>query len=110
MIVVAAGGSTARALWGDKMSKLALERGIAGTVVDGAVRDVAAIEALGFPVFAAACTPTPPGRDTAGTLGVPITCGDITLRPGDHIYGDADGVVVVPAAQHDALLQQLARP
>jgi RraA family protein len=107
VIVVDAGGSTDRALWGDKMSSLALERGIAGLVVDGAVRDVAATEALGFPVFAAARTPTPPIRERAGELGVAIVCGGVSVRPGDHVYADSDGVVVVPAEEHDAVLARI---
>jgi regulator of RNase E activity RraA len=104
VIVVDAAGATDRALWGDKMSKLALERGIAGIVVDGAVRDVAAIQALGFPVFAAGRTPTPPVRELPGELGVPITCGGIRVSPGDQVHGDADGVVVIAAEDYDALL------
>lgn len=108
VLVVDGGGEVDRALWGDKMSKLALERGIVGIVVDGAVRDVEATEILGFPVFAAACIPTPPGRDRPGEIGVVLHCGGLTVRPGDHVYGDADGVVVVPAEQHDAILERLA--
>ena len=108
VIVVDAGGNTDRALWGDKMSKLALERGIAGIVVDGAVRDVEATAALGFPVFAAARVPTPPHRDRPGETGVPVSCGGLTVRPGDHVYGDADGVIVIPAEQHDEILGRLS--
>jgi regulator of RNase E activity RraA len=107
VIVVEGGTALDRALWGDKMSSLALERGIAGLVVDGAVRDVEGIEALGFPVFAAGVTPTPPvGRDRPGELGITVTCGDLTVRPGDVVYGDRDGVVVVPAELHDEILDR----
>src|SRR5690242_10491794 len=89
VVVVDGGGAVDRALWGDKMSALALERGIAGVVVDGAVRDVEGIEALGFPVFAAAIVPTgPAGRDQPGEQGVEITCGGRAVRPGDFVYGD----------------------
>jgi RraA family protein len=107
VIVVDGGGAVDRALWGDKMSKLALERGIAGLVVDGAVRDAEGIEALGFPVFAAAVTPTPPRREADGELSVPIKCGGVTVQPGDFVYGDRDGVVVVPAALHDRMLERV---
>ena len=107
VIVIDAGGATERALWGDKMSKLALDRGVAGIVVDGAVRDVDATEALRFPVFAAARTPTPPLRDRPGEVGVPVSCGGVTVRPGDLVVGDADGVVVVPLALRDAVLDRL---
>jgi RraA family protein len=109
VLVVDGGGAVEWALWGDKLSSLALDRDIAGLVVDGAVRDVDGIEALGFPVFAAAVVPTPPaGRDRAGELEVPITCGGLSVRPGDVVYGDADGVVVVAAAVHDDILRRLA--
>jgi len=107
VLVVDGGGATDRALWGDKMSKLALERGIAGLVVDGAVRDLDGIEALGFPVFARAVVPTGPiGHDTAGEHEIEVECGGLTVRPGDFVYGDADGVVVVAAAIHDDVLRR----
>jgi RraA family protein len=108
VLVVDGGGVTDRALWGDKMSKLALERGFAGLVVDGAVRDVDGIEALGFPVFAAAVVPTGPvGHDLPGEHEVTIVCGGVTVRPGDVVYGDADGVVVVPAESHSEILSRV---
>jgi len=109
VIVIDGGGALECGLWGDRMSKLAVDRGLAGLVVDGAVRDVDGIEALGFPVFAAGIIPTPPGHDRSGELSVPITCGGQTVRPGDYVYGDADGVVVVPAELHDEILGRLSR-
>jgi RraA family protein len=109
VLVVDAGGGSEWALWGDKLSKLALDRGIVGLVVDGAVRDVDGIEALGFPVFAAAVVPTgPAGRDRPGEHGTRITCGGRSVAPGDYVYGDADGIVVVPAAAHEGVLERLA--
>ena len=107
VLVVDGGGDLGRALWGDKMSKLALERGIAGLVVDGAIRDRDGIEALGFPVFAAGSVPTPPVREGSGELEVPVTCGGLEVRPGDVLYGDADGVVVVPRELHDELVARV---
>jgi RraA family protein len=106
VIVVDGGGALDRALWGDKMAKLALERGVAGLVVDGAIRDAEGIEDLSFPVFAAGVTPTPPRRDRKGEVGVPVTCGGLTVRPGDVVYGDGDGVVVVPSERHDEILRR----
>ena len=104
MLVVDGGAALDRALWGDRMAKLALERGIAGLVVDGAVRDVEGIEALGFPVFAAGVTPTPPRREREGEIGVVVVCGGLTVRPGDIVYADRDGVVAVAAEFHEAIL------
>jgi RraA family protein len=107
VLVVDGGGDLQRALWGDKMSGLALERGIIGLVVDGAVRDRDGIEGLGFPVFAAGSVPTPPARERPGELDVPVTCGGLQVRPGDLVYGDADGVVVVPRERHDEIVARL---
>jgi 4-hydroxy-4-methyl-2-oxoglutarate aldolase len=107
VIVVDGAGAMERALWGGNVSRLALERGLAGVVVDGAVRDVDGIEALGFPVFAAGIVPTPPARERDGEINVPISCGGLMVRSGDYVYGDADGVVVVPADLHDEILGRL---
>jgi 4-hydroxy-4-methyl-2-oxoglutarate aldolase len=107
VIVVDGAGAVERALWGGNVSKLALERGIAGVVIDGAIRDVDEIEALGFPVFAAAVVPMPPQREQTGEIGVTVTCGGLTVGPGDYVYGDADGIVVVPASLHDEVLGRL---
>ena len=104
VLVVDGGGELRYALWGDKLSKLALERGIAGVVIDGAVRDLEGIEELRFPVFALGAVPTGPAHAAPGELGVPIVCGGVAVSPGDAVYGDADGVVVVPAGQHDETL------
>jgi len=108
VIVIDGGGYQIRALWGGNVSARAQERGVAGAVVDGAVRDLDEIETLGFPVFAAAVVPTPPLREREGEIGVEISCGGLTVRPGDHVYGDRDGVVVVPAELHDELVARAA--
>lgn len=110
VIVVDGTGSLEQALWGDQMSRLARDRGVAGIVIDGAVRDVDGIETLQFPVFAAGVTPTPPGRDLPGELDLAVACGDVTVRPGDYVYGDRDGVVVVPSAIHAEVLGRLPAP
>jgi RraA family protein len=108
VIVIDGGASTERALWGDKLSARALERGIAGVVIDGALRDVAAVEELGFPIFAIASVPTRPETDVEGELAVAIVCGGIAVEPGDLVVGDADGVVVVPRAAATDVLARLA--
>jgi 4-hydroxy-4-methyl-2-oxoglutarate aldolase len=93
-----------RALWGAIMSRAAQLRGIAGLVLDGAVRDRDEIRQLGFPVFARAWTPLTPYNKVPGATQVPITCGGLAVGPGDAIYADGDGVVVIPRADHDATL------
>lgn len=84
------------AVWGELTSKNAKYRGIAGTVVDGAVRDVGAVKKLDYPVFSRSIVPnagTPRGE---GEVNVPLEYGDITINPGDVALGDGCGVVVVP--------------
>jgi RraA family protein len=108
VIVIDGGAFIGRALWGDKMSSRASERGIAGLVVDGAVRDVAEVERLAFPVFAIASVPTGPRTDHDGELGGAITCGGRRVEPGDLVVGDDDGVVVVPRAVAVELMRRLA--
>ena len=82
----------------------ALEEAQAGVVIDGAVRDVAEIEELRFPVFAAGVAPTPPIREGGGETGLSIACGGIAVSPGDLVVGDEDGVVVVPRNEVDELV------
>lgn len=116
VIVVAAGGVTECACFGDMTATLWRTKGIEGVVVDGASRDVAGLRALGFPVFARAVTPRnfhyPAGLDH-GAVNVPVVCGGALVEPGDIVIGDDDGVVVVPkriaeeiAAAATAFLEQ----
>lgn len=97
VIAIAGDGDGAHALIGELMCMHARRRGVAGFVVDGPVRDGAAIRALGFPVYARGLTPRGPFKDGPGEIGVPISCGGAVIDPGDLLVGDGDGVVVVPA-------------
>lgn len=96
IIVVDGGGLKDIALWGELMSLAAQAQGIAGLVIDGAVRDVDAMDAIGFPVYARAVTPRGPFKASRGELQVPISCGGVPVLPGDWIVGDNEGVVVIP--------------
>ena len=97
MIVIDGGGATERALWGDKMSKLALDRGVAGIVVDGAVRDVDGIGSARLPGLRRREDADSASARSPGEVGVPVTLRrrDCPARETSS-YGDADGVVVVP--------------
>jgi 4-hydroxy-4-methyl-2-oxoglutarate aldolase len=99
-------GQTEAGYWGEILSQAAVVQGIAGLVIAGGVRDVDRIAALGFPVFAANVCIRGTTKDPAGdgTLGEPIVVGEITVRPGDAVLGDADGVVVVEAGDVDAVV------
>jgi regulator of RNase E activity RraA len=108
VIVVDAAGATTTAILGDLVSTKARHRGVAGFVVDGLIRDLPAILALGdFPVFARGVTPIGPLHRGPGEINYPISCGGIVVHPGDVIVGDLNGVVVVPRGIAAELLQRL---
>ncbi|MFI1356484.1 RraA family protein [Streptomyces sp. NPDC020898] len=84
--------------WGEILAVAAQQRGLLGLVVDGGVRDVAEQAELGFPVFAPHVTVVGTGKEHPGVFGAPVRVGGVVVRAGDLVVGDADGVVVVPAA------------
>lgn len=96
VLVVDACGGSDHAIIGGLMARYASHRGIAGIVIDGAVRDVEDLVNLGLPVFARGVNPNGPYKDGPGEINTPISCGGEAVLPGDLILGDADGVAVVP--------------
>ncbi len=92
-------------LMGGLMSTRASQRGIAGAIVDGAVRDLDAIKSLQFPVYSTAVTPRNGTTDELGDWGTPVSCGNIVVNPGDFIVGDNDGIVCIPADLKSTILQ-----
>ncbi|WP_460452362.1 RraA family protein [Alsobacter sp. SYSU BS001988] len=110
--VLACGGPTDRiAPWGELLSTASLARGAAGCVTDGLVRDIRAIRAMGFPVFHGGIGPLDSkGRGRMMEADVPVICGGVRVSPGDFVFGDADGVVVVPPdAAEEAFATALAK-
>ncbi len=108
VVVVDTSASTMTAVLGDLVSTKARHRGLAGFVVDGLIRDLPAIRALGdFPVFARGVTPTGPLHRGPGEINHPICAGGIVVEPGDIIVGDEIGVVVVPQEIARELLERL---
>jgi regulator of RNase E activity RraA len=106
--VVVVHSSSPTAVLGDLLSTKARHRGIAGFVVDGLIRDLPAIEALGdFPVFARGVTPIGPLHRGPGEINYPISAGGIVVNPGDIIVADGNGVVVVPQVIAAELLERL---
>lgn len=95
VIVIDAGGSE-EAVWGELATWSCIVKGIAGVVVDGAIRDVEIIRELKFPVFARHVNPKAGEPKGFGEINVEILCGDVKVEPGDWIIGDDNGVVVVP--------------
>ena len=95
VIVVAGQGDTANALIGEMMTSWAQRRGIAGLIIDGAIRDAGALREMDIAVYAAGITPNGPSKDGPGEINVPVSCGGIVIKPGDILVGDEDGVVVI---------------
>ncbi|WP_028921675.1 4-carboxy-4-hydroxy-2-oxoadipate aldolase/oxaloacetate decarboxylase [Pseudonocardia acaciae] len=104
VLVVDAKGFTEAGPWGDVLTVYAQQVGLAGLVIDGSVRDSRAIVELGFPVFSRGVCIKGTAKNQPGAVGRPITCAGVAVHPGDVVLGDADGVVVVPAAELDRVL------
>lgn len=100
VIVCAAGGEIQNAILGEMMGRYAASRGIAGIIIDGAVRDRAGLAKLPIPVYARAVTPNGPWKSGPGEIGYQIGVGGLSVTSGDLIVGDEDGVIVL--SQTDA--------
>jgi len=101
VLVVDVGDVAELGYWGEVLTTGAEARGIAGLVIDGGVRDVAALTAHGFPVFSALIALRGATKEQAGTVGVDAHVGDVLVQQGDWVVGDIDGVVVVPRDRID---------
>jgi RraA family protein len=109
VIMVDAQGDLSSAITGGLMLTWAQTKSLAGVVVDGAVRDVAAIKEMKMPVYAAGVTPNGPFKNGPGEVNASISCGGVTVKPGDIVVGDADGIVVInPADAEDILAKARA--
>ena len=95
VIVLANKGSLSRSLCGEIMSNYAKSRGLAGIIIDGCVRDSAALRELDFPVYAKGVTPNGPYKNGPGEMNFPVSFAGIIINPGDIIVGDADGLLVI---------------
>ncbi|MBR3315252.1 MAG: RraA family protein [Atopobiaceae bacterium] len=106
VIVIDAGGDTRRSSFGELMVTYCRMRGIAGIVVDGAVRDVDAMQKLDdFNIYAKGITPDGPYKNGPGEINTPVSVGGRTVFPGDIVLGDADGVVFIRPSEAPALLE-----
>ncbi|HBK07676.1 MAG TPA: methyltransferase [Acetobacteraceae bacterium] len=119
IVVCDGGGDLTNALIGELMIAHAIQRGLGGVVINGAVRDVAAIREGRFPVFAAGVTHRGPYKDGPGEINVPVAIDGMVIAPGDLVIGDDDGMLCVPRleaetiyraakAKNDAEEQQMA--
>jgi RraA family protein len=104
VIVVDGSGEISHALVGGLMRLAALARGVAGLVLDGAIRDVAEWGEGELPVFARAASHRRPSKDGPGEINVSIACAGLVVAPGDLVLGDADGVIAISPARLPQLL------
>jgi regulator of RNase E activity RraA len=105
--VIVMDGTLDIAAMGNLMATAAKVRGMAGVVLDGAIRDVWDIRRMGLTVYARSISPrTAVGHYATVARNVSVNCGGVTVRPGDIIVADEDGVVVVPQEQAEAVLKQ----
>lgn len=96
VVVACTNGNTTSAVFGELMCRTAVAAKIGGLVVDGAIRDVDGITALGFPAYSRSVTPGGCDKDGPGEINVTISCGGAVVQPGDIVVGDVDGIAVVP--------------
>jgi 4-hydroxy-4-methyl-2-oxoglutarate aldolase len=108
VLVVDVGDSPEYGYWGEVMAVAAQERMIAGLVITGGVRDQLQLIKRGFPVCAARTCIRGTGKDPRGDghIGSPIIISEVTVRQGDLVLGDADGVIVLPASEAEASIQE----
>jgi 4-hydroxy-4-methyl-2-oxoglutarate aldolase len=109
VLVIDGKGDRTCALMGSIMINACRKLGLAGVVVDAAVRDTEELRELGFPVYSVGANPNGPTKFVPGRINWPISCGGRTVNPGDLIVGDADGVVVVEREKAESLLDLAAK-
>ncbi len=106
VIVADARGHEETAVWGGILHSAALQKGGAAVVIDGAMRDVAELRVSGLPAYCRAIVPAGPHKGFGGEVNGTIHCGGVSVRPGDVIIGDDDGVIAVRLDQLDGLLER----
>jgi 4-hydroxy-4-methyl-2-oxoglutarate aldolase len=107
ILVAATDAFTGTAVTGDLLLGMARNRGIAGFVTDGLIRDLIGVLGVGLPVYCAGITANSPACNGPGTVGLPIVIGDVVIHSGDIVVGDRDGVVIVPLDQAQGVLNKL---
>jgi 4-hydroxy-4-methyl-2-oxoglutarate aldolase len=103
-VLVVEAGDLDYALAGGNVCAVAQRRGIAALVTDGVIRDLAEVRALGFPVFARGVIPFPGAKAAVLPLNGEVRCGGVSVRAGDVVVADEEGVVVVPGAHRERVL------
>jgi RraA family protein len=104
VLVIDGKGDQTAALMGTIMMTVCKQIGLAGVVIDGAVRDSLELDEMDFPVFSVGTNPNGPTKQVGGRIGHPVSVGGVTVHPGDFIIGDGDGVVVIEREKVEGLL------
>ncbi|MBT2515510.1 RraA family protein [Arthrobacter sp. ISL-30] len=107
VLVVSANSVTNRSVFGGILAEICQSKGIRGVIIDGAVRDIEEMTAMGIAVFARGVVPAGPSKNGPGAVGKPVACGNVVCNPGDIVIGDQDGIVVVPLSEAGGTLQRL---
>lgn len=106
VIIVDTGMGEPNSLVGEIIMCNAMFRKIEGFVFDAPIRDIDAISKMPIAVYATGTTPGGPFKEGPGEINVPISCGNVSVNPGDIILGDADGVIVIPRQDAAAILEK----
>ncbi len=106
VLVIDARGYLGNSVWGGIQALYARKIGVAGLVVDGAIRDVKEMRTMKFPVYCRGITPAGPHKGWADSINVPIQCCGIPVNPGDLVIGDDDGVAVVPLGRLEEVYEE----
>lgn len=109
ILVVGGHGNCDCSYWGDHRSICAKMMGAAGVVIDGAFRDVEGCREAGFPVYAKGLTCGTAGKSGVGAINVPISCGGVTVHPGDIVVADANGVCVLRPEESESVMERALR-
>lgn len=104
VLVVDGGGHVENAYLGELMAFSARAMGVEGIIIDGLVRDKEILKTLDLPIYAKGFIPSGPLKNGPGEINKPISCGGVSVEPGDLIVGDEDGVVVVRKEEIDRVL------
>jgi 4-hydroxy-4-methyl-2-oxoglutarate aldolase len=107
IVVVNTNGNTTSAVFGELMMRTAIGAKLGGIIVDGAVRDCLDISKAQFPTFTRSICASGCDKDGPGEINYPIACGGVSVRTGDYIVGDADGVVVIPHEDAKEVLEKV---
>lgn len=105
VLVVVTHAESSGAQWGDVAAHYAATKGLAGVVVQGCIRDTNTLERMRFPVWSTLISPARPLKAGHGSVNTPVSCDGVLVHPGDLVIADGDGVVVVPHADADAVVE-----